>query len=549
MKQFLSLLLLITSSGYGQQTFDTIIRQGTIYDGSGRASFVADVGINKDTITFIGNLSTVKAKKEINAQGLAVAPGFINMLSWADEDLMSDGRSMSDIKQGVTLEVFGEGVSPGPRTVKTKKFPWISLGDYFALLERKGVSPNFASFVGATTIRLNELNQQNIAPNSAQLQKMKVAVSRAMEEGALGLSSSLIYAPADYASTTELIELSKVAASYNGMYITHMRSEGDKIFIGLNETFQIAREAKIRTEIYHLKINQERNWNKIDRVIAKIDSAQKAGLKITADIYPYNASGTSLTSRIPTWAQEGGAIEMRKRFKDLTLRAKILFDMKMGIPSKNSDPKDVMLMQFHRDSLNKLYRGKRLNEVAQRHGKNADETVLDLVAADKSPIGAIFFLMSEQNVKQFMQLPYISFCSDAGSIAAENSNLNKGAHPRTYGSFARVLGPYVREQKLFSLEEAIRKLTSLPATNLNIKKRGSLKVGNYADVVVFDAKTIKDNATFALPHQYATGMVHVFVNGVHVLRDGEHTGALPGRSIKGPGWIKNNSFSTSKPTR
>jgi len=536
MKYLFPLLLIVSISTLGQRPFDIIIRRGTVYDGSGRSPFVADVAINKDTIAFIGDLSNSKAKKEISAQGLAVAPGFINMLSWADEDLIKDGRSMSDIKQGVTLEVFGEGVSPGPKTAKTKKAPWLSLGDYLVFLERKGVSTNFASFVGATSIRLNELDQKNIAPNKDQLQKMKVAVSKAMEEGALGLSSALIYAPADYASTEELIELSKVAASYNGMYITHMRSEGDKIFDGLNETFRIAHEAKIQTEIYHLKINQERNWNKIGQVIAKIDSAQKKGLKISADVYPYHASGTSLTARIPTWAQGGGAIEMRKRFKDHTLREKILYDMKMGIPSKNSDPKDVMLMQFHRDSLNKLYRGKRLNEAAKLHGKTSDETVLDLVTADKSPIAAIFFLMSEDNVRQIMQLPYVSFCSDASSIAIDKNTITTGAHPRTYGSFARVLGRYAREEKLFSLEEAVHKLTLLPASNLKIKKRGSLKVGNYADVVVFDAKTIRDNATFEKPHQYASGMIHVFVNGTQVLKDGEHTGAMPGKCVRGPGW-------------
>jgi N-acyl-D-amino-acid deacylase len=534
--KYLYALLFFISTYVQAQTFDVIIRRGTVYDGSGRAPFVADVGINRDTIASIGDLTKAKAKKEINAQGMAVAPGFINMLSWADGDLVKDGRSMSDIKQGVTLEVFGEGISPGPKLIKTKKAPWLSLGEYFNFLERKGVSPNFASFVGASTVRLNELGQKNIAPDKAQLERMKRAVSKAMEEGAMGLSSALIYAPADYAATEELVELSKVAAAYSGMYITHMRSEGDKIFDGLRETFRIAGEAKIRTEIYHLKINQERNWNKIDPVIAKIDSAQKKGLKITADVYPYNASGTSLTARIPTWAQEGGAPEMRKRFKDKTVRAKILHDMKMGIPSKNSEPKDVMLMQFQRDSLNKLYRGKRLNEVARMHGKNADETVLDLVAADKSPIAAIFFLMSEVNVKRIMQLPYVSFCSDAGSIAAEKSSINTGAHPRMYGSFARILGHYVRKEKLFSLEVAVQKMTSLPAYNLQIKKRGSLKVGHYADVVIFDPKTIVDNASYEQPHQYASGMVHVLVNGIQVLHDGQHTGALPGRCVRGPGW-------------
>lgn len=535
------ILLLVTISCQSQkQEFDLIIRSGTICDGFGQKPFTGDVAIQADTIAAIGDLSKAIAKKEIDAKGLTVTPGFINMLSWADGSLIEDGRSMSDIKQGVTLEVFGEGWSPGPRKnppagragKNSKDTLWTSLGEYFTYLQKKGVSPNFASFVGATTVRSYVLGYENRKPTPQELEQMKSLVRDAMKDGAMGVGSSLIYAPADYASTEELIELCKVASEFHGMYITHMRSESDNIYKGLNETFRIAKEANIPAEIYHLKINHERNWNKIDTVIKKIDSAQKSGLKITADMYTYNASGTGLTARLPTWVQEGGAAAMRKRLKNPITRKKILYELELGIPTKNSDPKDVMVIGFQRDSLNKLYRGKRLDEISKRHGKNADETMIDLIVADRSPVAAIFFLISEANVKRMLQLPYVSFCSDAASIPAEPPFIDNGTHPRAYGSFSRLLAKYVRNEKLMSLEEAVRRLTSLPASNLKIKKRGSLQVGNYADIVVFDPARIQDNATFENPHQYATGVFHVFVNGVQVLKDGEHTGAMPGRAVR-----------------
>ena len=527
------LLFLIIISCQNRKEYDLVIRNGTIYDGFGLKPFVGDIAIQSDTIVAMGNLSTAIGKKEIDAKGLAVAPGFINMLSWADGSLIKDGRSMSDIKQGVTLEIFGEGWSPGPRKkVTVNDTLWTSLGEYFNYLEKKGVSPNFASFVGATTVRAYVLGYENRKPSAQELEQMKSLVREAMKEGAMGVGSSLIYAPADYASTEELIELCKVAADYNGMYITHMRSESDNIYNGLNETFRIAKEANIAAEIYHLKINHERNWNKIDTVIAKIDSAQKAGLKITADMYTYNASGTGLTARLPTWVQEGGAVAMRKRLKNPVTRKKVLKELELGIPIKNSDPKDVLILGFRKDSLNNLYRGKRLDEIAHLHRKNADETMIDLIVADKSTVPAIFFLISESNLKRMVQLPYVSFCSDAFSIPAEKPYTDDGTHPRAYGSFARLFAKYVRDEKLMSLEEAVRRLTSVPASNLKIKKRGSLSVGNYADVVVFDPARIQDNATFENPHQYATGVFHVFVNGVQVLKDGEHTGARPGRAVK-----------------
>ena len=404
---FVILLFLVSISCQSQkQEFDIIIRKGTIYDGFGQKPFTGDIAIHSDTIVAMGDLSNAIGKKEINAHGLAVTPGFINMLSWADASLIEDGRSMSDIKQGVTLEVFGEGWSPAPRKKKNSKDTlWTSLGEYFAYLQRKGVSPNFASFVGATTVRAYVLGHENRKPNQTELAQMKSLVREAMKDGAMGVGSSLIYAPADYASTEELIELCKVASEYKGMYITHMRSESDNIYQALNETFRISKEANLPAEIYHLKINHERNWNKIDTVLVKIDSAQKAGLKITADMYTYNASGTGLTARLPTWVQEGGAVAMRKRLKNPITRKKVLRELELGIPTKNSDPKDVLILGFRKDSLNILYKGKRLDEIARLHKKNADETMIDLIVTDKSTVPAIFFLISEDNVKRMLQLP------------------------------------------------------------------------------------------------------------------------------------------------
>ncbi len=526
-------LFLLLSFHPAEQPFDLIIRNGKIYDGMGGSPYMADIGIRADTIAFIGNLKNVVGKKELNAKGLAVSPGFINMLSWAGESLVKDGRSMSDVKQGVTLEVFGEGWSPAPRT---KTFPWNTINEYFNYLETKGVSTNFATFVGATTVRSLVIGNDNRKPDSLELVQMKKLVEQGMKDGALGVGSSLIYAPADYASTEELIELCKVASQYGGMYITHMRSESDKILSAMNEVFRVAKAANISAEIYHLKINNTWNWNKIDTVLYKIDSAQKAGLKITANMYTYNASGTGLVARLPTWVQDGGGEKMRQRLRNPEIRKKVIRDLELGIPSRNSDPKDVMVMGFQKDSLNKLYKGKRLSEIALLHGKNANETMIDLLIADKNGIPCIFFLISEDNLKRMLKLPFVSICSDASSNPAEKPFTDNGAHPRQYGSFARFLGKYVREEKLMSLEEGIRRLTSLPASNLKIRKRGSLKVGNYADIVLFDPTTIRDNATFENPHQYASGVQHVIVNGKIVLRDGIHTGVMAGRAVKGAGY-------------
>jgi len=534
------LTLILACTQHTQQEFDYILKHGTVYDGTGKAAFIGDVAIQADTIAAIGDLSKAKGKKEIDATGLAIAPGFINMLSWADRSLLLDGRSLSDIKQGVTLEIFGEGWSPGPVKRKTTAKPvdslWTTLGGYFNYLSKKGISPNAASFVGATSVRIHELGYDKRPPNSEELKRMKTLVSQAMEDGAMGLGTSLIYAPADYASTEELIELAKVASSYGGIYTTHMRSEGDFILNALNETFKIARDANIHAEIYHLKVNIGRNWPKMDTVLMKIDSARKAGLRITANCYPYVASATGLTARLPNWVQEGGAAAMRKRLKNPSVRAKVLHEMRVGIPYKNSDAHDVMLLGFRLDSLNVLYRGKRLDEVAAIHGKDADETVIDLVMRDKSTIASLYYQQSEDNIRKVIRQPYVSFGSDGASMSDAEIFKDWGTHPRAYGTFARLLGKYVRDEKLITMEEAIRRLTFLPASNVKIKKRGKLEVGYFADLAIFNPSTIKDLATFDEPKQYAEGMVHVFVNGTPVLIDGEHTGATPGKIIRGPGY-------------
>lgn len=534
---FILFLIYLNVQAYSQ-VYDLVIKNGKIIDGSGSESFIGDVAIQGDRIAAIGKPGSVKGTKEIDATGLVIAPGFINMLSWADAALVKDGRSMSNIKQGVTLEVFGEGWSPGPRKSNLKKSTWGTLGEFLSYAEKKGVSPNIASFVGATTVRMYVLGAENRAPGPEELEQMKNLVRQAMGEGALGLGTSLIYAPADFASTHELTELAKAASEYGGMYITHMRSESDHILSAMNEAFAIARDARIPAEIYHLKINHQRNWKKIDGVLEKIDSAQKAGLKITANMYPYTASSTGLTARLPTWVQEGGMAAMRKRLKDPAVRQKVLKEMELGIPSKNSDPSDVLILSFHRDSLNALYKNMRLDRISELHGKNADETVIDLIVADRSsyPIPAIYFLMSEQNLKRMISLPYVSIGSDATSMSNEPHNVTGPTHPRLYGSFARFYSKYVREEKLMSIEEGVRRMTSLPAENLKIKNRGLISPGYYADLAIFNPEKFRDKATYEDSHLYAEGMVHVLVNGVQVLSNGEHTGKTPGRAIRGPGY-------------
>lgn len=536
------------------KTYDIIIKNGQILDGSGNPSYVGDIGIIADTIAAIGDLKNAKGLQEIDATGLAVAPGFINMLSWATESLIEDGKSQSDIRQGVTLEVFGEGWSMGPLTEDSKKdlkdmgdgvvkydVSWTTLGGYLEFLEKKGVAPNVASFVGATTLRINTVGFENRAPTEQEMETMRAMVRTAMEEGAMGIGSSLIYAPAFYANTEELIELCKVAAEYDGMYISHMRSEGNRFLESLDELIEIANKAKIRAEVYHLKQAGKDNWNKLEPAIAKIDSARSAGLHITTNMYNYTAGATGLDAAMPPWVQEGGLEKWRERLQDPAIRKKVAIEMSTptnaweNLMLATASYDDIILIGFKNDSL-KYQTGKSLAEVAKMRNKSVQETAMDLVVQDGSRVGTVYFLMNEDNVKKQLTLPYMSFGSDGESSAPEGVFLQSSTHPRAYGNVARLLGKYVRDEKVISLEEAIRKLTSLPASNLKIKKRGMLKEGYFADLALFDPKTIQDHATFEKPMQYATGMQHVFVNGVQVLKDGEHTGALPGKVVRGPGW-------------
>ena len=549
----LLLLLAITiSSCSAPTTYDVLIKNGTIADGTGNPTYVGNVGINADTIAALGALNA-KGVLEIDATGLVVAPGFINMLSWATESLIEDGKSQSDIRQGVTLEVFGEGWSMGPLSEKLKQempttqgdikyeVDWNTLDEYLQSLVKRGISTNVASFIGATTVRINHIGYEDRAPTDEEMTSMKDMVRKAMEDGALGVGSSLIYAPAFYSSTEELIELCKVASEYDGMYISHMRSEGNKILESIDELIRIADEANIRAEIYHLKMGGKDNWGKYDDVVKKIDSARNAGLHITTDMYTYIAGATGLDASMPPWVQEGGYEKWSERLQDPEIRKKVLEEMTTptdeweNLMYAAGTPDNLLLVGFENDSL-RHYTGKTLTEVAKIHGKSPEETAMDLVIADGSRVGTVYFLMSEENVKKQIALPYMSFGSDAGSMAPEGVFLNSSTHPRAYGNFSRVLGKYVRDENIIPLEEAIRKLTSLPASNLKIKKRGSLKVGYFADLAIFNPETIQDHATFAEPHQYATGMVHVFVNGEQVLKDGEHTGATPGMVVRGPGY-------------
>lgn len=549
---YLLFLACLIFSGCGPD-YDIIIRNGTIYDGKSSAPEMADLAINGDTIAFIGDLSGKTAKEEIDAQGKAVSPGFINMLSWATESLIVDGRSQSDIRQGVTLEVMGEGWSMGPWSEKMKKdaiddqgdfkydIEWTTLGEYLQYLEDKGIATNVASFVGATTLRIHEIGYENRPPTDEEMKRMKTMVATAMEEGAMGIGSSLIYAPAFYAETEELIELCKVAAKYGGMYISHMRSEGDYWFEAIDELLRIASEANIAAEIYHLKAAGKDNWYKLDGAIAKIDSARAAGLKITTDMYNYIAGATGLDASMPPWVQEGGYDEWAKRLQDPEIRLKVRNEMMAkGDGWENlyfaaGTPENLLLVSFKNDSL-KYLTGKTLKEVAYMRGTSYEETAMDLVWQDGSRVGTVYFLMSEENVKKQIALPYMSFGSDAESLLPEGVFLKYNPHPRAYGNFARLLGKYVRDEKVISLPEAISKLTYLPATNLKIKKRGLLAPGYYADVVIFDPETISDHATFAEPHQFSTGVSDVWVNGIRVLNNNESTGASAGRFVKGPGF-------------
>lgn len=533
--------------------YDVLIRNGTVYDGSGSAPFVGDVAIKGDTIAAIGSLGGERAKTEIDAKGLAVAPGFVNMLSWATESLIQDGRSQSDIRQGVTLEVFGEGWSMGPWNDAMKKevlerqgdikfeIKWTTLGEYLDYIVSRGISPNVASFVGATTVRIHTIGYEDRPATAEEMEKMRALVRQAMEEGALGVGSSLIYAPAFYAKTDELIELSKVASQYGGMYISHMRSEGNRLLETIDELITIARSAAIPAEIYHLKAAGQSNWNKLEDAIKKIEAARAEGLRITADMYTYTAGATGLDAAMPPWVQEGGLKAWIERLKDPTIRERVKKEMSTptdqweNLYLASGSPKNILLVGFKNEALKPLT-GKTLEEVAAMRSKSPQEVAMDLVIEDNSRVGTVYFLMSEDNVKRQLTLPWVSLGSDAGSLAPEGVFLKTNPHPRAYGNVARLLGKYVREEKVIPLEEAVRRLTSLPAGHLKADRRGFLKPGYFADLAIFDPARIQDHATFEKPHQYATGMVHVFVNGTPVLKNGEHTGAKPGRVVRGPGW-------------
>ena len=534
-------ILTIALSVSAQSDFDIIIKGGMIYDGSGRAPIKADVGIKGDMIEKIGDLSRAKALTVIDATGLAVAPGFINMLSWSTESLIVDPRSLGELKQGVTTQIMGEGNSMGPLNDRMKKqmkddqgdlkydIGWTTLGDYLSYLEKRGVSQNVASYIGAATIRTYVHGEADVQPTPEQMQQMRELVDKEMRAGALGIGSALIYAPGFYAKTEELIELCKVAAKYKGKYISHMRSEGNRLEEAVDELIRISREAKIPAEIYHLKAAGKDNWRKMDSVLAKVEAAQKSGLKITADMYNYPAGATGLDASMPPWVLDGGYPELYKRIRDPETRKKILAEMRtptdkwenLRLAAGSADK--VLLVGFKNEKLKPLT-GKTLGEVAKMRGTDPENTILDLVLEDQSRVGTVYFLMDEENIKKQIKYPWVSFGSDAESMAPEGAFLKSNPHPRAYGNFARLLGKYVREEKVISLQEAIRRLTSLPAGNLGLDRRGSLNKGYFADVVIFDPNTIADKATFEKPHQFAVGMRDVFVNGVQMLKDGNHTG-------------------------
>jgi N-acyl-D-amino-acid deacylase len=555
----LTFLLLVLLAGCTKQPpveaplHDLVVRGGTILDGSGSEGYVGDVVVDGDRIVYVGKTRGDTAKTVIDATGKTVTPGFINMLSWAVESLIADGRGQSDLRQGVTLEVFGEGESMGPLTPEMKvrakerqddiqyDIAWTSLGEYLEHLQSRGIAPNVASYIGAATPRINVLGEVDVDPTPAQLEQMKGIVRTAMEEGALGVGASLIYAPAAYAETDELVAISAEAARCGGAYIAHMRSEGARLLEAVDETIDIARRAQIPVEIYHLKAAGRANWNKMDDVIARIDAARAQGLHVTTDMYTYTAGATGLDAAMPTWVQDGGLEAWIQRLKDPKIRARVIAEMRA--PGKNWEnlyyaaggADNILLIGFKNPKL-KALTGKRLSEVAKMRGVSPEDTAIDLVIEDGARVDTVYFLMSEDNVRKQIRLPYMSFGSDAEASAPEGVFLQKSTHPRAYGNFARLLGRYVRDEKLITLPEAVRRMTSLPAGNLALKDRGLLKAGYFADIVVFDPQTIQDHATFEKPQQFATGVSHVVINGGVALSNGEPTGKATGRVVRGQGW-------------
>jgi N-acyl-D-amino-acid deacylase len=545
--------LTVTSAAPAPAAYSVLISGGTIYDGSGGTPYVGDVALQGDKIVYVGPHAPGTAARTVDATGKAVSPGFINMLSWAVESLIADGRGMSDTYQGVTLEVFGEGDSMGPLTSEMKrlavqrqgdiKYPikWTTLAQYLEYLQYKGITPNVASFIGATTVRVHELVENDVDPTPAQLERMRALVREAMKEGALGVGSSLIYSPATYAETPELVAITSEAGKCGGMYISHMRSEGNKLLEAIDELITISKESGAPAEIYHFKQGGAPHWGKLDAAIAKVEAARKNGQRITADMYTYTAGATGLDAAMPSWVQSGGLEAWIKRLKDPAVRERLVKEMRT--PSNDwenllllsGSPDNVLLVSFKNPKLKPLT-GKTLAEVAKMRGKSPEETAMDLVIEDGSRVGTVYFLMNEDNVKREAGLPWMSLGSDEASPAPEGVFLKSRSHPRAYGNTARFLGKYVRDEHATTLQDAIRRITSLPATNIGIRNRGWLAPGYYGDVVVFDPTTIQDHATFEKPDQLATGVEDVFVNGVQVLKDGKHTGAKPGRFVRGPGW-------------
>ncbi|MEM1380781.1 MAG: amidohydrolase family protein [Pseudomonadota bacterium] len=535
------------------QTYDLIIRNGMIYDGSGGAPEAGDLAIVGDRVVARGDLSGAEAEKIIDADGHAVAPGFINILSWSTESLLQDGRGMSVIKQGVTLEVMGEGTSMGPLTDEMRDdlirrqaeiqydIPWTTLGQYLQHLEDRGVSPNVASFIGAATVRIHEIGYDDRPATETELAAMQELVRQAMKEGALGVGSSLIYPPANFASTEELTALTAAAAEMGGGYTTHMRSEGDRFLEGIDETLTIARNADTWAQIYHFKPAGQSNWDKHGEGLAKLDAARAEGIEITADVYTYTAGATGLDVAFPPWSQEGGNDAWFARLEDPELRARVIAEMRdpnagyENLYLAAGSPENVLLIGFDNPALRPLT-GKSLAEVAAMRGTSPEDTIVDLVLEDRSRVDTAYYLMSDENVKANIRWPYMMFGSDGAAVASEPPFTERNPHPRSYGNFARLLGKYVREEQVISLEEAIQRLTRLSAETLRLEARGCIDPGCYADVVVFDPETIGDRATFADPHQYSVGVEHVVVNGVHTLAEGEHTGAFGGRFVKGPGF-------------
>jgi len=533
-------------------SYDVVIRHGTIYDGSGGEPYVGDLAITGDSIVAIGTV-TGKGRTEIDATDLAVSPGFVNVIAHPEESLIADGRGMSDLLQGVTLEVMGEGESMGPWNDSLKAYakahegdikydiPWTTLDQYLQFLVDKGVSPNVASFVGAATIRENVLGFANRAPTPEELEQMQALVRQAMEDGAIGVASALIYAPGFYAKTPELTALAAAAAPYGGMYISHIRSEGNQFLEAIDELLTIARDAKVPAEVYHFKAAGKANWPKLDQAIAKIEAARAEGLRITADMYTYTAGATGLDAAMPPWVQEGGYDAWAKRLQDPAIRRRVVREMRTPTDAWENlllaagSPDNVLLVGFNADSLKPLT-GKTLTEVATLWNESPEDAAIDLVIKDGSRVGTVYFIMSEDNVIKKLKLPWVTFGSDAAAPASEGVFLKSNPHPRAYGNYAKLLGHYVRDEHVIPLQEAIRRLSAFPSETMKLRRRGSLRPGYYADVVVFDPTTIADHATYAKPHQYATGVVDVFVNGTQVVKEGEHTGALPGRVVRGPGW-------------